>query len=572
MLSIENYSFLDRQLADLLVRLCAECAYILSPTQQKNLALLTCYTSASTRQGIIAAPLPSVISSQELDALLASPVIGRANAYKPLIIEHGHIWLNRYWRYEQELAANIVQRLASKFSTDQSSLEHKLDAWFPAGANDLQRQAVERAARLPFLIISGGPGTGKTTTVTRLLCLLIKQFNIHPQRIKLAAPTGKAAMRMQEAIRQAKTNLQLTPELAELIPEQGSTLHRLLGYIPGKVGFRHHAQYPLPADVVIVDEASMIDVSLMSHLFAAVRPDARLILLGDRDQLASVETGSIFRDLCLVNTGMHPLHEHIVVLEKSWRFDASGGIGQLAKAVRDQQEQALLDILHLAPNGVTWAPSPQISERYLHHVWQAYLKQVKAWQQDMDQLPTLFAAFNQFRLLTPLRKGSLGTEQLNQRISSVLRRVLPQRFQGPWFAGRPVMITENDYRQNLFNGDIGLSLPNANGQLQVWFAEPNGSFRAFAPVRLPAHETAWAMTIHKSQGSEFDQVLLVLPEDAEAQILGRELLYTGITRARRQIDLMGKQAVILAAVRRSLPMTSCLSWRIQTLAESAQSS
>lgn len=161
MLSIENYSFLDRQLADLLVRLCAECAYILSPTQQKNLALLTCYTSASTRQGIIAAPLPSVISSQELDALLASPVIGRANAYKPLIIEHGHIWLNRYWRYEQELAANIVQRLALKFSTDQSSLEHKLDAWFPAGANDLQRQAVERAARLPFLIISGGPVLAK---------------------------------------------------------------------------------------------------------------------------------------------------------------------------------------------------------------------------------------------------------------------------------------------------------------------------------------------------------------------------------------------------------------------------
>lgn len=569
---MEHYSFLDQQFAALLVRLCAECGYVLSAAQQEKLELLACYTSAATRQGIIAAPLPQFISAQEIEALLASPVIGQANAYTPLIIEQGHIWLNRYWQYEQHLATNIAQRLQLKLVTDSTALQTTLDNWFPTSSQDLQRHAVERAATLPFLIISGGPGTGKTTTVTRLLCLLIEHFKINPQRIKLAAPTGKAAMRMQEAIRQAKTNLQLSPELAALIPEQGSTLHRLLGYIPGKVGFRHHAHYPLPADVVIVDEASMIDISLMSHLFAAVRPNARLILLGDRDQLASVETGSIFRDLCSVDADTHPLNEHIVVLEKSWRFDASGGIGQLAKAVRDQQEQTILDILHLTPVGVTWDPSPQISEQYLHHVWQDYLKQVKAWQQEIAQLPTLFAAFNQFRLLSPLRKGSLGTEQLNQRISGLLRRVLPNRFQGPWFAGRPVMITENDYRQNLFNGDIGLSLPDANEQLRVWFAEPNGNFRAFAPVRLPAHETAWAMTIHKSQGSEFEKVLLVLPEDAEAQILGRELLYTGITRARRQIDLMGKEAVILAAVRRSLPATSCLAWRIQARLESAQSS
>ncbi|HMT92742.1 exodeoxyribonuclease V subunit alpha [uncultured Thiothrix sp.] len=559
---MDQYSFLDQQLAALLVRLCAECGYTLSTSQQENLKLLACYTSAATRQGIIAAPLPSSIRVSELEALLASPVIGQAHAYTPLIVEHGHIWLNRYWQYEQQLAINIAQRLKLKLTTDRAALQATLDHWFPTDSQDLQRQAVERAATLPFLIISGGPGTGKTTSVTRLLCLLIEHFKINPQHIKLAAPTGKAAMRMQEAIRQAKTTLQLPAELAQLIPEQGSTLHRLLGYMPGKVGFRHHAHYPLPADVVIVDEASMIDISLMSHLFAAVRPDARLILLGDRDQLASVETGSIFRDLCSVAPHAHPLNQHMVVLEKSWRFDASGGIGELAKAVRDRQEQSLLDILHLAPSGVTWDPSPQISEQYLHYVWQAYLKQVKAWQQDLTQLPALFAAFNQFRLLTPLRKGNLGTEQLNQRISGLLRRVLPNRFQGAWFAGRPVMITENDYRQQLFNGDIGLSLADANGQLRVWFAEPNGSFRAFAPVRLPAHETAWAMTIHKSQGSEFERVLLVLPEDAEAQILGRELLYTGITRARSQIDLMGKQAVILAAVRRSLPSSSCLGWRI----------
>lgn len=568
---LDNSSFLDQQFAALLLRICANEHYALSEPQQQQLAWLAAYTSQATRQGIIAAKLPSM-NTTELTVLLNSPAIGHAGDYAPLIIENDHIWLNRYWQYEQHLAQNIVERLKIKLTLEQTALQNTLNTWFPASGNDLQKQAVERAASLPFLIISGGPGTGKTTTVTRLLCLLIEHFKIHPQRIKLAAPTGKAAMRMQEAIRQAKTNLQLAPELAELIPEQGSTLHRLLGYIPGKVGFRHHTHYPLPADVVIVDEASMIDISLMSHLFAAVRPDARLILLGDRDQLASVETGSIFRDLCASDQSAHPLNEHIVVLEKSWRFDASGGIGQLAKAVRDQQEQTILDILQLAPKGVTWDQSTQISTTYFQQVWRAYLVGVQAWQQDIQQLPALFAAFNQFRLLTPLRKGSLGTEQLNQQLSTLLRRSLPNRFQGAWFAGRPIMITENDYRQNLFNGDIGLTLPETTGQLRVWFPEPNGGFRAFAPVRLPAHETAWAMTIHKSQGSEFENVLLVMPEDAEAKILGRELLYTGITRARSQLDLMGKETVILAAVRRSLPATSCLRWRIAAYAGCLSSS
>ncbi|HPY39745.1 MAG TPA: exodeoxyribonuclease V subunit alpha [Thiolinea sp.] len=568
--SLDNSSFLDQQLANLLVRICATEGYPLTAAQQQQLSFLASYTSQATRQGIIAAQLPTSLSLLELTVLLKSPVVGGAGDYKPLIIENEHIWLNRYWQYEQQLAQNIVARLAHKLPLEPAALQTILNNWFPAADNDLQRLAVERAATLPFLIISGGPGTGKTTTVTRLLCLLIEHFKIDPNRIKLAAPTGKAAMRMQEAIRQTKANLQLAPELAAVIPEQGSTLHRLLGYLPGKVGFRHHAHYPLPADVVIVDEASMIDISLMSYLFAAVRPDARLILLGDRDQLASVETGSIFRDLCSTDRELL-LDEHIVALEKSWRFDASGGIGQLAKAIRDQQEQQVVDILHTAPTGVTWDKNTQLNIGYLRHVWRNYLTGVRAWQQDLSQLPELFAAFNQFRLLTPLRKGSLGTEQLNQKISQFLWRYLSTRLQQAWFAGRPIMITENDYRQNLFNGDIGLTLPDVNGQLKVWFPEPKGGFRAFAPVRLPAHETAWAMTIHKSQGSEFEQVLLVMPEDAEAQILGRELLYTGITRARSQIDLMGSEQVILAAIRRSLPSTSCLRWRIQNLS-STQSS
>ncbi len=565
----ETFSFLDHQLAQLLVRLCADCGVILTDSQRNHLELLARYSSQATRQGVVATPLPAAVPASEWAALQELPVVGQAGEYKPLIIEHGHIWLNRYWQYEHQLACNLAARLHQRIEveTPADTLSQTLNQWFPDSETALQKQAIERAAHTPFLIISGGPGTGKTTTVTRLLCLLVGELGVNPDRILLAAPTGKAAMRMQEAIRQAKTSLNLATKLAERIPEQGKTLHRLLGYIPGKVGFRHHAHNPLPADVVIVDEASMIDISLMAHLFAAVRPDARLILLGDKDQLASVETGSVFRDMCAQDNQAHPLDAHLIVLEKSWRFTAGGGIGLLAAAVRDRQGTRMQTLLEEPADGIHWTETARLELEYLEQVWGDYLAAVHAWQHDTTSLPNLFAAFNAFRLLSPLRKGPLGTEQLNQHISKLLARSLPNpsvsgQSSGQWYAGRPVMVTENDYRQNLFNGDIGITLPSSDGVLRVWFAE-SGGFRPIATVRLPAHETAWAMTIHKSQGSEFGRVLLVLPDNEDAQILGRELLYTGITRARHRLDIMGRQAVLQAALQRSLPDTSCIRWRLR---------
>ena len=560
--------FLDEQLAQLLLRLCHTAGVELDSQQQATLSQLARHTSLTTRQGIVAAPLPADLDLASLPDDL--PVLGKPGDYKPLIMEQGHVWLNRYWQYEQRLADNIRARLhrLALHPTQAASLEQSLQTWFTHPDTALQAHAVAQAAQHPFLIISGGPGTGKTTTVTRLLCLLIEQMNIAPGRIRLAAPTGKAAMRLQEAIQQAKRKLDLSAELAADIPEQGSTLHRLLGYIPGRTSFVHNRHNPLPADVVIVDEASMIDIALMTQLFEAVPTQARLILLGDKDQLASVETGSIFRDLCAdTQASVHPLDTHTVVLKKSWRFAQDSGIGQLAQAVLTQQTDAIRQLLQQPPPDLIWQPQARLDAQHLQSLWRDYLQSVRHWsaQQATDaDLQALFAAFNHFRILTPMRQGPLGTETINQSLNRLLAPALGHYRPAQWFAGRPIMVTENDYRQRLFNGDIGLTLPDHTGQLKVWFVDTqHGGFRALSPVRLPRHETTWAMTIHKSQGSEFDKVLMLLPEQADARILVRELIYTGITRARKQLIIMGKENVLLAAMRRSLPDTSRIRARLR---------
>lgn len=571
MINLDASTALDHQLNDLLQRLCIEAQYPLTEAQQKLLTLVVQQLSQASRQGIIATPLTKLSATQR-EQLTQLPVIGTAGAYTPIIFENNHVWFNRYWHYEQRLSEQLKQRLQQTTSKRLPTAAIDLiDTWFPTVDHALQKQAVLRACEQAFLIISGGPGTGKTTTITRLLHILVDYAAIDPERILLAAPTGKAAMRMQEAIQQAKQQLALSPEQAARLPEQGKTLHRLLGYQPGKVGFRHHAANPLAADVVIVDEASMIDISLMTHLFEATPLDATLILLGDKDQLTAVETGSIFRDLCSDDAPDHPLDAHKIVLTKSWRFTAQGGIGQLAQAIRDRQALAVSQLLQQALPDITWYPQPQLKTDFFQQAWAHYLQHVQNWQQNEAALPALFAAFNSFRLLSPLRRGLLGTEQLNHSISRQLAPYLQAyAMQGSWFAGRPIMITKNDYRQELFNGDIGLTLPNEQGHWRVWFPNTEGGFRSFATVRLPAHETAWAMTIHKSQGSEFERVLLLLPEDTESLWLSRELLYTGITRARHKVEVMGELPVILAALQRNLPLSSTIRWRLRTQCNQAQ--
>ena len=499
---------LDEQLASLLKRLDGGAS-------ARGLTTLVRHVSARTREGVIAVPLLDM----PVAALLDSPVVGREGDYKPLIVSDTHAWLYRYWLYEKRLAECIQARM--------------------------------RDGKL--MIISGGPGTGKTTRVTRLLADAIAA-GTPVARILLAAPTGKAAMRMLESIRDTRQREAITGAM----PEQASTLHRLLGFLPNRVAFRHTAHHPLPADLVIVDEASMIDISLMTHLFEAVPPQAMLILLGDKDQLASVETGSIFRDLC----SGEALAAQMTLLQTSYRFSDADGIGQLAQAIRAADETRLLDVLTSAEFADVTLDETHtgLEADWLRTGWQDYVAAVKA-----GELAAIFNAFNALRILTPLRQGRLGVEGLNPWVDGVMQRLLPahEEAQRPWYVGRPVMVTQNDYRQNLFNGDIGIALPNEAGELRVWFpAGAAGEYRAVAPIRLPAHETAWAMTIHKSQGSEFTRVLLILPEADDLPLLGRELLYTAVTRAKLGIHILASRAMLAKALRTVTPPSSQLQERL----------
>jgi exodeoxyribonuclease V alpha subunit len=520
---------LDEQLAVLLQRLGGG-------VENETLRRLAMHVSERTRNGVIAAPLAD-LPEFDRSALHDSPVVGKPGDYRPLIVSDTHAWLYRYWQYEQRLAECINSRRDPAVPAFQLP-----PAPLPGVSEDF--------GDIPrLLVISGGPGTGKTTTVTRILAHLQRK-GMAASRILLAAPTGKAAMRMQESIRDTRQRLGITGEM----PEQASTLHRLLGYIPNRVGFRHHAGHPLAADVVIVDEASMIDISLMTHLFEALAPQTRLILLGDRDQLASVETGSIFRDLCSAPA----LQGNIVLLQQSYRFSAEDSIGQLAEAIRSADGRRLLEIFASPdyPDATLDESGMGLDARMLRDGWQDYVTAVQG--QDID---AVFRAFNALRILTPLRKGRLGVEALNAWGDAVMQRLLPVSTNAsrPWYVGRPVMVTQNDYRQNLFNGDIGIALPNGRGELRVWFPSGEaGQYRALAPIRLPAHETAWAMTIHKSQGSEFTRVLLILPEADDLPLLGRELLYTAVTRARQGIHVLARRETLLKALQQVAPAASCL--------------
>ena len=532
-MSADSAHPLDEQLATLLQRLGGT-------TEYAPLTALVKYVSQRTRDGVIAAPLKQLAGFSPT-AVQDLAVVGKEGDYKPLILSTTHAWLYRYWLYEKRLAEAIQARL---------------DTNNVPPLDDLQQFAVNLAQVKHFLIIAGGPGTGKTTTVTRILAHLLEN-GTRPERILLAAPTGKAAMRMQEAIRITRERLALPSALAERIPDQASTLHRLLGYIPNRVGFKHHVHNPLPADVVIVDEASMVDISLMTHLLEAVPNHAKLILLGDKDQLASVETGSIFRDLCVAPA----LQTHTVVLQRSYRFGEADGIGQLAQAIRDVDETRLLAVLHSDefPNVSVDETSKQLNATHLRDGWADYIAAINT-----QNKASIFATFNQLRILTPLRKGKQGVEGLNSWADKVMQRLLPEAsfIPKPWYIGRPIMVTQNDYRQNLFNGDIGIALLNENKELRVYFPTESGQFRAVAPIRLPTHETAWAMTIHKSQGSEFDKVLMLLPDAEELSLIGRELLYTGITRAKQSIHIITSHQTLRRALHHVSPPASCLATRL----------
>ncbi|MGF1908834.1 exodeoxyribonuclease V subunit alpha [Vibrio kasasachensis] len=455
-----------------------------------------------------------------------------------------------------------------------------------------QKVAAAIALTKRFAVISGGPGTGKTTTVTKLLAALIEQSQSAGSMptIKLVAPTGKAAARLTESIGKAVDQLPVSPELKAAIPTESSTLHRLLGALPNSAEFRHNQANPLHLDILVVDEASMVDLSMMYKLVDALPKHARLILLGDKDQLASVEAGAILGDICSFNqygysaqqgeliaqlsgyTSLSQSHskgsrvgDSLCMLQKSYRFDARSGIGQLAKAVNsgsafkldavwqrgfDDIAQYRLDMQHY--NQLIQTMVTEYSG-YLKRIAKRELHPENGQIESVTELAKAgLDAFAKCRLLCAIREGDFGVTGLNQRIERALvARNLIQTQDELWYHGRPVMITRNDHALGLYNGDIGICIWDDSleePRLKVFFELPDSSVKSVLPSRVPDHETAYAMTVHKSQGSEFEFTLMILPKEF-SPILTRELIYTGITRAKKRLALYAEPEVVKRGIK-----------------------
>ena len=563
-------------------------------------------------------------------ALQASSLVEHAGqssadaASRPLVLSERRLYLRRYWTYERRIDGALRQRLAVAEATP-ADLPVRLNGLFGSPAQnapvDWQKLACALATRGAFSIVTGGPGTGKTTTVVRLLALLqapaVEAGT--PLRIRLAAPTGKAAARLTESISVQVKSLEVDDKVRQKIPSDVTTVHRLLGSRPGTRHFRHHAGNRLPLDVLVVDEASMIDLEMMANLLDALPAHARLVLLGDKDQLASVEAGAVLGDLCrdaeagwyTAQTrswleqvsgenlsasdlqqdldGTHPLAQQVVMLRHSRRFGEGSGIGQLSRLVNQQLPREARALLAAGNHADLFAlPLKGEQDRAFERLalegrgteakgYRHYIERLREQRPDTRSgledprwaawAGHVLQAFEAFQVLCAVRKGPWGVEGLNERITRALfaRKLIDGDQQ--WYEGRPVLMTRNDYGLGLMNGDIGIALmlPEGEGQarrhvLRVAFArnDGQGGIRFVLPSRLNDVETVYAMTVHKSQGSEFSHTALVLPE-ALNPVLTKELIYTGITRAKHWFSLVEPRAgVFEEAVQRKVKRLSGL--------------
>ncbi|SUD19911.1 exodeoxyribonuclease V subunit alpha [Aquipseudomonas alcaligenes] len=521
--------------------------------------------------------LPSLAELRTL--LESSALVGAPGSFAPLILDGERLYLARYQAYEQRLAARLLAMSAERPVVDETLLSESLARLFAFNQQqpDWQRLAAAQAVRRRLAVISGGPGTGKTTTVVRLLAALLEQPGGDRLAIGLAAPTGKAAARMAEAIRNAKADLPLADDLKALLPEEARTLHRLLGSRGDSPAVRHDAARPLALDVLVVDEASMVDLALMAKLVDALPQQARLILLGDKDQLTAVEAGAVFAELCEgrgfdaaaaaelqritgqtvpVETPRSALGDAVVLLTHSHRFAGDSGIGELARRINGGDAAGTLNLLREGRADLAWQAEPS-QAALLERLEQGYAPYLKAARR--GNTAEAFAAFNAFRALTAQREGPWGVGGLNEALEARIKRRYSLAERERWYPGRAVMVRQNDYALGLFNGDIGLCLAGEHG-LRVYFEGDDG-FRAFAPARLPSHDSAFAMTVHKSQGSEFSEVLLALPE-SPSPLLTRALFYTGITRAKHKVEIWGLPARLAEAVNTKAERAAGLAQRL----------
>lgn len=478
----------------------------------------------------------------------------------PLVLENNRLYLKRYWQYETDLVELIKNKITHPPAIPEN-LPSILDRYFNGGdqgstqessETDWQREAANNVVQQSFSIITGGPGTGKTTTILKILGIL-QEIHQGELLIALAAPTGKAAMRLQQSLADGKLKLAFPNAIHNAIPTEVSTIHRLLGTRSESIYFHHNADNPLVHDLVVIDEASMVDLALMSKLVSALKPDARLLLVGDKDQLASVESGAVLNDLSAA------LVTHTSELKKTWRFVE--GIKNLALAINQQDSHTAWQLLNDADNEATRL----VTVPLITHIMQAsaaYFDYVQAMQSVTDaSLDQLFEQFNRFQVLCSNRQGSRGVEGINRDVEHALQARGVQTYYH-WYHGKPVLITRNDTHTQLYNGDIGICLREYSediGQYQyyIYFPRVEGGYKKLLPARLPQHETAYALTIHKSQGSEFERVLVVLP-DSINPVLSKELVYTAITRAKQVVEISSSEEVFTAALQRRVERNSGL--------------
>jgi exodeoxyribonuclease V alpha subunit len=517
-----------------------------------------------------------------VERVAGSPLVatGEEAGTRPLRLVGSALYLDRYWREERRVAGDLQALAEPAAGVDAALLADGLARLFDGRTGGRQPLAAAAAVLRRLAVVAGGPGTGKTTTVARILALLLEQA-AEPPLVALAAPTGKAAARLAEAVHEEALRLPLRHDVRErLLGLEASTLHRLLGWRPGSHSrFRHHRGQRLPHDVVVVDETSMVSLWLMARLVEAIRPDARLILVGDPAQLASIEAGAVLGDIvgpaaggprigpasrallaratgqAVVADDPPPgvaIADGIVVLDRVHRFGA--GIAALAEAIRGGDADGAFAVLAAAPEGVTWLAVDDAPATIRAGVLAAARRVGDAAR--VGAAGEAISALSAFRLLCAHRRGPDGVAAWTARIEAWLELGADQ----PFYVGRPLLVTENDYELRLYNGDTGVVVQSGPDRLGAAF-ERAGEIVEVSPSRLGAIETAYAMTIHKSQGSQFDTAAVLLP-DPGSRLLTRELLYTAATRARRHLILVGGEAAIRAAVGRPIARASGLRARL----------
>ena len=525
-----------------------------------------CVDLSQVRQVDPALPWPE--SEPWLRAVISSPLVGEG---KPLRWEFGLLYLDRYRRQEEQVRRDLLAREAQPApEVDGDALAAGLDRLFPGTEAGQQRLAAEVAATQWTTVLGGGPGTGKTTTVARVLALLLAQPG-PPLRVALAAPTGKAAARLQAAV-QGEASTFAAPDRHDLPTLSASTLHRLLGWVPGRgTRFRHNRDNRLPFDVVVIDETSMVSLTMMARLLEALRPDARLILVGDPDQLASVEAGAVLADLVAgltsradaraVESGAvsdspapHGPRSGVVLLRKTWRF--GGAIADLAAAVRDGDPDAAVAVVQKGPDEVVLvdATDPGVQTDVVDAA-----TAVREAALGGDAVAAL-DKMERHRLLCAHRTGPRGVLDWSRQIELWLAELHGTNRQAEWYSGRPVLVMKNDYAIGLFNGDTGVAVTEPDGGLSVVFTR-EGKLLRYSPRRLAEVQTVHAMTVHRSQGSQFERVTFLLPE-VDSQLSTRELLYTALTRAESFVRLVGTEAELRAAISRPAARASGLRLRL----------